>query len=224
MKIYKYILLVAVACLTACNLDISQDEKQYAFGFIEQRNSDIVLTDDINQTYLLNNIKYDDSIVDKRYYIEGITPAGVQNKNYNYVVNVTYSSLVKIFEPQPMPAQEELNTLWDGVMSLSERRIIQTGKYLNVSIEYYGDKLESHIFAYFVDNEIDEVSNTIKVHLNHNPNNDTNKNPSIGIIVTSLDITTLFNRFSTDFNITLVYNDYQTPQKELTIRILNLNK
>jgi hypothetical protein len=109
-------------------------------------------------------------------------------------------------------------------MSLNAGRMIQTGKYLNVDIEYYGDKPENHIFAYFVDNETDEALKTMKIYLCHNTNGDSYLNPKICKIVTSLDITTLFDIFSTDFNIILVYNDYQSLQKELTIKISNFNK
>ncbi|MDR3328101.1 MAG: hypothetical protein LBT04_08300 [Prevotellaceae bacterium] len=228
MQRFCTLIVLAVLLLQGCNLDsFQEDEQVFVFGSMQKSESDdFYIVDDLGKKSLLRGIKINDTVINKRFYIEGKMPRDMKVDNYDYVINVTINEISTIYEPLVIDNQAYIDSINNSTVAINDSRIIQTGKYLNLWVEFIAYEAKLHKFTYAINFAAQtDDANVIKVYLCHDKNSDPlNELVIQKPLIQSLDLTTIFDRmYGEEIKFVLIYKDYNGAVQEKMLQIVNPN-
>jgi hypothetical protein len=206
----------------------------YAIGTVKGTTNAVYLLQDDGTTVLLNvMVAKNDSVFDKRYYVEGtVYEQGYGEKGYDVTVeplnNAYYEVAVKeLIFAENVDSISKVSTDGFDFNNNNRSRISQTEKYLNIPLTIYADNADKHTIDYHIDasSEIFDKSD-VKVYLTHNANGDTKNNVQAAFRFTSLDLTPIFEHYENgkEFTLTLIYTDLYNQQQTLSLKELGVKK
>ena len=199
--------------------------KGYAIGAAERDgNTSFILTDDeFALKIMIKNWDFPDSIVGVRLYAEGNIYVG--KNGYDYGLEIGNCVIVPIKEAQTVENQGVIDLQNNAGIVFDKNEVFQTGKYLNVLLKYLSSKEKSkkHSFDFLINGATERYeNNTVTINICHNTNGD-NVIEQGNQVLYSLDLTNLFDKFSSDFEIKFVYTENKQT-KEVILKIQNFNK
>jgi len=188
----------------------------YIIGFAEKNsnNSSVITDDPYKYKVIMRNINFPDSLVGRRIYLEGdlYTSSG----GYDYALEAVGYILATIKEIQTAENQGIIDLANNANVSLDNNRVWQTGKYLNLTLSYTGTDPKKHSFDFFINGETEKFENNrVTINICHLNNGDDVATKGYQTLL-SMDLTSLFEKFTDKFDVKFVYTEY-SQKKEVII-------
>ena len=216
MKRTFYTLILFAVLLQSCSLNVPDNSTYYAIGIAGKSGSTSFITSDDLKTAMLKNITIPDSVIDLRVYADGKRTKDISG--FDAVLEADRCLIVVMKKAKTIDNQNIIDKENNAGVILDYTSVVQTGKYLNIFLEYYAANTKKHSFDFLINGEKEHFENDkVTINICHNDGGDEKKDKYFSPF--SLDLTNLFEKFKNDFDIVFVYNTETKEKKEVLIKI-----